>query len=122
MRSVGAAVLLRKGKVLLAQRDASKGGVWEFPGGKIEQGESLFECVIREVREELSMRVIPRRMLCRVKTESGFEIFFVLCFTSDSFACLHEHIDCKWVSPRRICDYSLAETNKIAVPFIPDVS
>ena len=49
----------RAGRLLIAQRplDGLLGGLWEFPGGKLEAGESLAECLARELREELAIRV-----------------------------------------------------------------
>jgi A/G-specific adenine glycosylase len=56
---VTAAVLHRDGKVLLARRPSKGllGGMWEFPGGKVEQDESLEACLTREIREELGADV-----------------------------------------------------------------
>lgn len=56
---VTAAVIWRAGQVLLAKRPAEGllGGMWEFPGGKVEPGESLEECLRREIREELGANV-----------------------------------------------------------------
>lgn len=63
--TVTAAVILREDKVLLAQRPPGKllGGMWEFPGGKLEQGESLQACLRREIREELGTRIQVGREL-----------------------------------------------------------
>ncbi len=54
---VTAAVIRRKGKILLAKRPSKGllGGMWEFPGGKVEKGESLEDCLVREIREELGV-------------------------------------------------------------------
>ncbi|MDI7277907.1 MAG: A/G-specific adenine glycosylase [Anaerolineae bacterium] len=56
---VGAAVIWRGGQVLIAQRPAEGllGGLWEFPGGKRQPGETLPECLRREIREELGVEV-----------------------------------------------------------------
>ncbi len=56
---VAAALILRKGEVLLAKRhrDDAQGGLWEFPGGALEPGESLRECLARELEEELGIQV-----------------------------------------------------------------
>ena len=57
---VVASVIEIEGKLLLCQRPAHKrhGGLWEFPGGKVEPGESDFEAVARELAEELGVRVL----------------------------------------------------------------
>ncbi len=56
---VGAALVVRDGKYLVTQRrdDDSFGGFWEIPGGKKKTGETLEECVVRELMEELAVRV-----------------------------------------------------------------
>lgn len=58
---VTAAVLRRDGSVLLARRpaDGLLGGLWEFPGGKVEAGESLEQALARELREELGVQAAP---------------------------------------------------------------
>lgn len=56
---VAAAIIERGGKFLIAQRPADDflGGVWEFPGGKRETGEDLEACLVRELDEELAIRI-----------------------------------------------------------------
>jgi len=56
---VTAAVIWRDGRVLLARRPENGllGGLWEFPGGKLETGETLESCLEREIREELGVRI-----------------------------------------------------------------
>jgi A/G-specific adenine glycosylase len=58
--TVTAAVIDWKGKYLIARRPASGllGGLWEFPGGKLEPGETLPECLRREIKEELGADII----------------------------------------------------------------
>jgi A/G-specific adenine glycosylase len=56
---VTAAVVWRNGRILIAQRlfGGRLGGLWEFPGGKVEPGEALKHCLRREIREELGVRI-----------------------------------------------------------------
>ncbi|NTU65728.1 MAG: 8-oxo-dGTP diphosphatase MutT [Chloroflexi bacterium] len=56
---VTAAVIRRNGRVLIAQRPLGGrlGGLWEFPGGKVEPGETLKQCLRREIKEELGIRI-----------------------------------------------------------------
>ncbi len=60
-RDVVIGIIRRAGKVLICQRPEGKSfaGYWEFPGGKLEPGETLRECLEREVWEELAIRVRP---------------------------------------------------------------
>jgi 8-oxo-dGTP diphosphatase len=59
MKDVTAAIILKENKVLIAQRapDEKMAGRWEFPGGKIEQGETPEQCLSREIIEELEVGV-----------------------------------------------------------------
>lgn len=65
---VGCAVIRREGEILIAQRKKSDylGGLWEFPGGKRIAGESLGNCLVREILEELGVRIAPRRFLKQI--------------------------------------------------------
>jgi len=56
---VAAALVLRDGKLLITQRNATAhlGGLWEFPGGKCEPHETFEECLVREIREELGVEI-----------------------------------------------------------------
>jgi len=56
---VSAALIFHDGKLLITQRHADDhlGGLWEFPGGKREPGETFEQCLVREIREELGIEV-----------------------------------------------------------------
>jgi len=66
---VSAGLIFRAGKLLITQRHAGShlGGLWEFPGGKIEPGETPEECLARELREELGVNVEVGSLLERVE-------------------------------------------------------
>mgnify|MGYP004616124937 CR=1 FL=1 len=60
MINVVAAIIKNgEGKILITQRNLKKsqGGLWEFPGGKIEKGETREEAIIREIKEELTIEI-----------------------------------------------------------------
>ena len=59
MKEVSAAIIIEHGKVLLARRAKGEklAGYWEFPGGKREEDETIDECLVREIREELSLDI-----------------------------------------------------------------
>src|SRR5438094_906042 len=61
---VAIAVVVRDGRVLICRRrddDPVLGGYWEFPGGKLEPGETIEQCLVRELEEEVSIAVRPER-------------------------------------------------------------
>jgi A/G-specific adenine glycosylase len=66
---VTAAVISHNGKMLIAQRppDGMLGGLWEFPGGKREAGETLAECLRREIKEELGVEIEVGRPVATIK-------------------------------------------------------
>lgn len=66
---VTAAVIRHEGRILIAQRPAEGllGGLWEFPGGKCEPGETLRECLRREIREELGVQIEVGDLLASVE-------------------------------------------------------
>lgn len=74
---VAAALIRRGGRILITKRPAGShlSGSWEFPGGKREDGETLEECLEREIREELGVTVRAERLLRRVDHE--YEAFSI---------------------------------------------
>lgn len=69
MREVTAAIIRRNGKILICRRaEGSCAHLWEFPGGKTELGETPFECLTRELREELNIEIKPLREYCRMSS------------------------------------------------------
>ena len=68
MKIVGTAIIFNeKNEILIGQRPEGKdlAGLWEFPGGKQEDNETIKECIIREIREELMAKVKERREICK---------------------------------------------------------
>ena len=62
---VAAAVVFREGKLLITQRhaEAHLGGLWEFPGGKLEPSETFEQCLERELRQELGIEVVVGELI-----------------------------------------------------------
>ena len=100
---VACAIIEKNGKILIAQRrhEDSLGGFWEFPGGKLKEGETFEDCLVREVREELGVEVRPRHFLRVVShdyPEKRIRLHFYVCdFCSGEPARL-ECLDFKWVA------------------------
>lgn len=103
---VAAAVVLRDGLLLLTQRPPGEalGLMWEFPGGKIERGESPEQALVREIREELGVGATTRAVLgTHVHAyPHGIEVHltFVHCdLDSTDFRPSHEVHAVRWVRP-----------------------
>lgn len=100
---VAAAVIERDGCILSAQRNYGEfRGWWEFPGGKLEPGETSWEACVRELHEELDVTVGDPEPICRV--DYDYPDFHL---TMDCFLChvvagtlhLHDHDHLAWVAP-----------------------
>jgi mutator protein MutT len=81
---VSAGLIFREGKLLVTQRraDAHLGGLWEFPGGKREAGETFEECLVRELREELGVEVKVEKLFESVThtyPEKTVHLKFFIC-------------------------------------------
>ena len=81
---VTAAVIERDGRFLITRRQAGVHleGLWEFPGGKCEAGESIASCLMRELREELAVDVRVGEELCTTTHEyadRSVELHFLKC-------------------------------------------
>lgn len=114
MIRVAAAVLVRDGRVLLARRAPHKSqpGLWEFPGGKIEPGETPAQALARELKEELGLVVEPGAELMTVRHEYDFgpiELIALSC-RADASGELRstDHDLVEWVAPGRLLEYALA--------------
>lgn len=99
--SVTCAIIRRGRRVFAALRPEGKSlaGYWEFPGGKLKEGESLFDCIAREIDEELAMHVMPQRALPKVFHDYGdfhIELHPVLCDVTSEMFELREHADAGW--------------------------
>lgn len=98
---VAAAVIHRDGKVLAAQRGyGGLAGGWEFPGGKVEPGESPEEALVREVAEELAVTVAVERPVAVVDYEYETFRLHMHCFLAHverGRIRLLEHSDARWL-------------------------
>jgi 8-oxo-dGTP diphosphatase len=101
---VACAIIEQKGKILAVQRSERMNLPlkWEFPGGKILQGEQPEQCVIREVVEELNLQIEIVRPLSPVSHDyPDFSVILYpfICTIASGEIALHEHRALLWLSP-----------------------
>lgn len=124
MGKVAAAVIEREGKILIARRKAEGrfGGLWEFPGGKIEPGETPESCLQRELREELGVEAEVKEFLGTSRHDYGdFEVellVFRVETLTEGFR-LNDHDEIRWVLPEELKHYAFPEADG---PFVRDLA
>lgn len=117
---VTAAVIEKDGKVLVARRKPglTAGGLWEFPGGKLEAGEAPERGLERELEEELGVRVRVGDFLCSVPFSGALMAFELLVFRtellSDSFR-LTDHDEVRWQAPGDMDEALFSEPDRPVV-------
>ncbi len=102
---VVAAVIMHEGKLLSTQRDdGDPVGGWEFPGGKIEPGETQEEALVREIREELDAEIEVRGRLVTVACDHDGLSLVMHCYLCDlaSPITLIEHRDARWLTAQTL--------------------
>ncbi|AUD65812.1 DNA mismatch repair protein MutT [Tenericutes bacterium MZ-XQ] len=113
---VVAAIIRKEDKIFCAQR-ADKGELakkWEFPGGKIELGESHQEALIREIKEELNTDIKVNDFILTVKHEYNSFILTMHCYECEVVSGslnISEHIDSKWLTLLEMTNYDFAQAD-----------
>ena len=108
MITVVAALIEKDNKILIAKRstgDSNVLGKWEFPGGKIEPGESSQEALKREIQEELGVSIVIDQFFCTAEYEyTSFHLTMhcYLCHIEVGEMMLHEHKSAKWLTSQSL--------------------
>ncbi len=125
---VSAVVLVdRDGKILLAQRPPGKSmeGLWEFPGGKVESGETPERALIRELQEELGISTWQSCLAPLTFASHAYDTFHLLmplfiCRKWDGIPRPKENQKLVWVSKSDLRDYPMPPADKPLIPIIRD--
>ena len=121
MAVVTAALIRDKQKILIAKRSRGKkfGSRWEFPGGKLDRGETPEACLRREIREELNLEIQVDEHFCTVHhqyPDFSIELMAFWCSIVGGSLKLEEHEQVRWVavSEMELYDFVEADLNVIA--------
>lgn len=120
MIEVAAAIIVNQdGRVLLARRKPGKsqGGLWEFPGGKLEPEETAVDCLRRELLEEMGIEIEPHTYFAVHEHDYGTLSIRLIAYKADYIHGVIELVDhdaYAWVMPSELGNYELAPAD---VPF-----
>lgn len=114
---VVAAVIKKNDQYLIVQRNKHKhlGLKWEFPGGKVDDGESFEEALQREIKEELDLKIsIDKKIAKQAYRDDKIDILlhYYECKLVTEKIVLYEHEDYKWVYSKEMVNYDFAEADK----------
>ena len=121
---VTAAIIEKEGKILIAKRKAGDdlfSGLWEFPGGKIEEGETPEECIARELKEELDIEVEVGELITSNKHKYPHGIFELLAYRVKHVSgemVLNDHEEIKWVTADEMSSFEFPPAD---IPIIKEL-
>ena len=115
------------GRVLICRRPEGKqlAGLWEFPGGKVEAGETPEACLIRELNEELGIEVKEACLAPFVFASHAYEDFHLLMPLYllrrwDGFVRRREHAALAWVKPHELSSYAMPPADEPLCAYLRD--
>ena len=124
---VAAALVDADGRVLICQRPPGKqlAGLWEFPGGKVEPGETPEDALIRELKEELDIGVSHACLAPFVFASHGYDSFHLLmplylCRRWNGTVRAREHEAIAWVRPNQLSEYPMPPADAPLVAWLRD--
>ena len=120
MINVVAAVIKNEGKILIAKRNLKKsqGGLWEFPGGKIELNESREAAIIREIKEELTIDINVENYIGEKifnYPDKDVNLIALECKIINGNIKLLEHEDAKWIDISDLDNFEFAPADMFIV-------
>ena len=117
-RDVAAGLIMCNGLLLIAQRKHGKRleYKWEFPGGKLEEGETLEECLTREMMEEMQLKITVGKHFMDSSYDYDFgtiilHAYWATC-ENQNVPVVLEHEQYKWVKPEDLSNYDFAPADK----------
>jgi mutator protein MutT len=127
MKIVGTAIIVNnEGKILIGQRPEGKdlAGLWEFPGGKQEDGETVKDCIIREIYEELNVHCRVGRFLLTVSKKYPHGEFKLMVYETQIVDIenlkANVHQDLRWVTPREMDNYEFPPADVAIIDYLQE--
>ncbi|MDR7145540.1 8-oxo-dGTP diphosphatase MutT [Rhizobium sp. BE258] len=125
---VACALIDSDGRILLAQRPEGKSlaGLWEFPGGKLEPGETPEETLVRELEEELGIKTKVACLAPLTFASHSYDTFHLLmplyvCRRYEGVPQGREGQALKWVKPMALRDYPMPPADEPLIPMLQDL-
>ena len=125
MIEVVAAVIYKNNKFLIAKRNSKKsqGGLWEFPGGKVECNETYEQALVREIKEEFDVEIkvddYIGENIHKYSDKTIKLIFYKATLLNDNIKLL-EHEDYKWITKKDKDNFEFADADKIVFDLLED--
>lgn len=118
-----AGIAEQDGKFLIALRKpgTSIGVKWEFPGGKLEEGESPEEALVREYKEELGVKIKVDKRLCEGDFSNGDKKYRLLAYRISLLEhnfISPEHQQIKWAEPGELSSLDFPDSDRIIVDYL----
>jgi mutator protein MutT len=123
-KQIGVAVIWNdSGEILIDRRKigGAMGGLWEFPGGKIEAGETVTDCIAREIREELAIEITVGEHLISIEHTYPTFIVTLIVHNCQYLSGTPQPIECdeiRWVKPEDLDKYQFPAANSAIIAAI----
>ena len=114
---VVAAVIMKNDLFLIANRsfEDNSQGIWEFPGGKVEENETFTSALIREIREELSLNIKVGNMIATIdlnKTDKNIYVHYYYAIILSGQISLNVHSEFKWVPLNQLKSFTYIDGDR----------